>query len=281
MKGKLFNIILVLMLLAGLALMLYPIVSDYYNSYLQSRIIVDYANQVNQMEEALHREQLEAARIYNESLAENRSQTPLSDEQREIYNAMLSTTDEGIMAYVEIPSISVTLPIAHGTSEQTLQRYVGHLEWSSLPIGGENTHCVISGHRGLPSAELFTNIDHLAVGDRFSIHVLGDKLDYIVDNIAVVEPYDYSLLTIQDDKDYVTLVTCTPYGINSHRLLVRGIRVEGTETPELNLTINNETSDVDLMVLIPLVLAVLVVIVFAVLLIDSSKRKGKGGKHEK
>ena len=280
MKGKLLNIILVLMLLAGLGLMLYPIISDYYNSYLQSRIIVDYANQVNQMEDALHAEQLEAARIYNEALAENQAQTNLNEEQWELYEAMLSTTDDGVMAYVEIPSISVTLPIAHGTSEKTLQRYVGHLEWSSLPIGGKNTHCVISGHRGLPSAELFTNIDHLAVGDRFSIHVLGDKLEYIVDNIAVVEPYDYSLLRITEGKDYVTLVTCTPYGINSHRLLVRGIRVEGTETPELNLTVNNETSDVDMMVLIPLVLAVLVVIVFVVLLIDSS-RKRKGGKDEK
>ena len=280
MKGKLFNIILILLLISGLGLMLYPIVSDYYNSYLQSRIIVDYANQVNQMEAALHAEQLESARIYNDALAENQSQTALSDEQWELYEALLSTTEDGVMAYVEIPSISVKLPIAHGTSEQTLQRYVGHLEWSSLPVGGKNTHCVISGHRGLPSAELFTNIDHLAIGDRFSIHVLGSKLDYIVDNIAVVEPYDYSLLTIQEDKDYVTLVTCTPYGINSHRLLVRGIRVEGTETPELNLTVNNETSDVDMMVLIPLVLAVLVVVVFVVLLIDSS-RKRKGGKNEK
>jgi len=188
-----------------------------------------------------------------------------------------------VMAYVEIPSIEVTLPIAHGTEANTLAKYVGHMEWSSLPVGGESTHCVISGHRGLPSSELFTNIDHLQLGDYFYIHVLGQSLLYQVDNIAVVDPYDYSLLGITPGKDYTTLVTCTPYGINSHRLLVRGVRIltSGADS-QPHLQLKNEVTQIDPMVIVPVTLAVLSVGAFLIMMVGRNKRKSakKEGDHD-
>lgn len=281
MKGKLVNLLLTVAFLAGLGFLLYPTVSDYYNSWLQSQIIIDYSQQVDQMEDKLFRENWEAAEAYNASLLNRPTQFALTEEQETKYWKMLSTTGAGVMAYVEIPSISVTLPIAHGTEKDTLNNYVGHIKWSSLPIGGESTHCVVSGHRGLPSSELFTNIDHLELGDSFFIHVMGQTHEYRVDNIAVVDPYDYALLTIQKGKDYTTLVTCTPYGINSHRLLVRGVRVDGTET-DTDFEIRNELSQVDLMVIVPAVLVTVSAAVFVFLLIDSSrnKRNHKGGEKD-
>ena len=283
MKGKVLNILLILIFVAGLSLLLYPTISDAYNAHLQSQLIVEYAQQVDEMEEAANRQLLEEAQRYNADLLDRIHPFALEAQLEERYWASLQTADSAVMAYVEIPSIEVTLPIAHGTEANTLAKYVGHMEWSSLPVGGESTHCVISGHRGLPSSELFTNIDHLQLGDYFYIHVLGQSLLYQVDNIAVVDPYDYSLLGITPGKDYTTLVTCTPYGINSHRLLVRGVRIltSGADS-QPHLQLKNEVTQIDPMVIVPVTLAVLSVGAFLIMMVGRNKRKSakKEGDHD-
>ena len=190
MKNKLFYIILVVVFVAGLSLLLYPVISNAYNSWLQSRAIAEYSQQVNQMEQEVYEQEMAKAHAHNQALLERVDPYTLPEEMLPQYNELLSVTSQKIMAYVEIPSLDVSLPIAHGTSEEVLKDKIGHLEWTSLPVGGENTHAVISGHRGLPSSELFTNIDHLELGDKFYIHVLGDTLEYQVCNISVVEPED-------------------------------------------------------------------------------------------
>lgn len=276
MKKKITNILLVLIFVAGLSLLLYPTISDAYNTYLQSQLIVEYSQQVDEMTEEVYRQRLEEARAYNADLLELANPFLLDRDMEERYWPSLLTSDNPVMAYVEIPSIEVTLPIAHGTEELTLKNYVGHIQWSSLPVGGESTHCVISGHRGLPSSELFTNIDHLQIGDYFYIHVLGQTLQYRVDNIAVVDPYDYTLLGITEGKDYTTLVTCTPYGINSHRLLVRGIRVDSVDTEtDLQLQIKNEVTQIDTVVVVPVALVILALIAFLITMIRGDLRKTK------
>ena len=221
---KLINILLVLALLAGLSLLLYPTVSDYWNSHA-SQAVASYDEAVQSMDAGRYDALLQSAQRYNRDLFSRGSLFFLTDEQREDYLSQLSIDTSGIMGYIEIPTIKVSLPIYHGTSDDVLQIAVGHLEWSSLPVGGESTHCVLSGHRGLPSAKLFTNLDQLSEGDLFVIRTLDEVLTYEVDQILIVEPQETGALRIEEGKDYCTLVTCTPYGINTHRLLVRGHRV--------------------------------------------------------
>jgi len=278
MKGKITTLLLIFILLAGLSLLLYPAVSNFVNSLSHSQIITDYTDQVEELGEAESAKLWEQAVAYNQRLLNRVSQTMLPDEMREDYYRMLLSSGSRVMGFVEIPSIGVKLPIRHGTDETTLAAAIGHLEWSSLPVGGESTHCVISGHRGLPSSELFTNIDHLELGDLFMFHVLGETLTYRVDNIAVVEPYDYALLTVEEGKDYATLVTCTPYGINSHRLLVRGSRVNTDKELDapLDVQVRDEISTIDPIYLVPITLAALVLLVSLLLLLDGRKKK-KGG----
>ena len=279
MKGKLTTVLLVIIFLAGLSLLLYPAVSDFINSLFHSRLISEYAQEVEKLDEYEYQAQWDQAAAYNQALTERGGQHTLSSEERGVYRSMLNISGRDVMAYVEIPSIGVTLPIAHGTDEKTLANYVGHLEWSSLPVGGESTHCVISGHRGLPSSELFTNIDHLELGDKFYLHVLGRTLEYRVDKTVVVEPYDYTLLGITEGKDYCTLVTCTPYGINSHRLLVRGTRINADiGTGDGEIMVWNEIHKIDLVLIVPAALAVLAAVAFLILLLSGSKKQ-KGGKY--
>lgn len=282
MKNKTFYILLVVIFLAGLSLLLYPTISNAYNSWLQSRAIAEYSHQVDQLEQQTYEEEMQKARQYNEALLQRENPYELSAELEEQYWKLLSLTEQGIMAYVQIPSVNVTLPIAHGTSEATLRDKIGHLEWTSLPVGGENTHSVISGHRGLPSSELFTNIDHLELGDMFYIHVLGQTLEYQVCNIAVVEPDDQRLLRVEEGQDLVTLVTCTPYGINSHRLLIRGIRA-GTAGSDAagQLFVKNEVTGIDTVVLVSVMLVILAVAVFLFMLITGGKKKRRVQKDEK
>ena len=284
MKEKASTLLLIVIFLAGLSLLLYPTVSNFFNAWYHSQLIADYSQQVEQLEEYEYQEEWDKAVAYNEAILDRVARTSIDAQTRNLYYTLLNTTGRNIMGYVEIPSISCTLPISHGTDESTLLDAVGHLEWSSLPVGGESTHCVVSGHRGLPSSELFTNIDHLEIGDSFFLHVLGQTLEYRVDNIAVVEPLDYSLLAIEEGKDLVTLVTCTPYGINSHRLLVRGSRVVYTPSDSVTIQVNNEVSGVDVMLLVPAALVALVLIVFIFLLLDSRRQKSNirkaGGKFE-
>ena len=281
MKNKLFYIALVVVFLAGLSLLLYPTISNAYNAWLQSNVITNYSQQVNQLEQQVFEEQWEKAVDYNTKLTQRDNPYGLPEQLREDYTQNLSVADNGIMAYIEIPSIDVTLPIAHGTSNEVLSRYIGHIEWSSLPVGGVNTHSVISGHRGLPSSELFTNIDHLELGDVFYIHVLGQTLKYQVCHIAVVEPEDQRLLRIEEGQDLVTLVTCTPYGINSHRLLVRGIRTDtqGSDLP-VDVQVKNEITAIDVVVLVSVILVAVAVVAFLVVLTGNKKKKG-GQQNEK
>ena len=228
-KGTLTTVLLIAVLLVGLGLLLYPTFSDYWNSLHQSRAIQSYTTEASTLDTQQYEQMLLDAQAYNARLAAQGSSYKLTDEQLAEYEGLLNLSGNGVMGYIEIPSIDCSLPVYHGTDDGVLQVAIGHLEWTSLPVGGEGSHCVLSGHRGLPSAKLFTNLDKLQKGDVFMLRVLDEQLTYEVDRILIVEPHELDALQIEDGKDYCTLVTCTPYGINTHRLLVRGHRIENAE----------------------------------------------------
>ncbi|SDL64255.1 class C sortase [Streptococcus equinus] len=229
-KENSLTILLVLAIFVGLSLVLYPTVSDYWNSFHQSRAVASYLQDVEDLENSEKEKLLEEARAYNQSLPQNTTPSlNLSSLNQMIYDETFKVTKSGIMAYVEIPKLNVTLPIYHGTDDSVLRIAIGHIPGTSLPIGGKGTHAVISGHRGLASAKLFTDVDQLVKGDTFMIQVLDETLTYEVDQILTVLPQDVSALRINPNEDYVTLVTCTPYGVNTHRLLVRGHRITNVE----------------------------------------------------
>jgi len=232
MKKHLYSFLLCLIFLAGMALILYPTISDYLNSFHQSRAIASYADEVAQLDDGRYAQLLADAREYNDRLVERGNSWILSNTEREEYHNQLNISGGGIMAYIEIPEIDCYLPIYHGTDANVLQIAVGHIEGSSLPVGGATSHCVLSGHRGLPSAKLFTNLDQLTAGDLFMIRTLDETLTYEVETSIIVEPNDLKDLVLMEGEDLCTLVTCTPYGINSHRLLVRGRRIENQEIAE-------------------------------------------------
>jgi sortase A len=277
MKGKLYYTAIILIFAAGLSLLLYPTVSDFVNAWYHSQLISDYDQTVDEMEEYEYQAEWDAALAYNQALLHRSDMTALEGEVRELYYSMLSPKGQSVMGYLEIPAIGVTLSVAHGTSNNTLKNAVGHMEWSSLPVGGESSHCVVFAHRGLPSAELFTNLDHLEPGDLFYLHVLGQTLEYRVDNIAIVDPYDYTLLTIVEGKDYCTLVTCTPYGINSHRLLVRGVRVHRDRPEEVQIQLTNEVQLVDTGLIVVAILSASAALAFLGLLLLRKNEKRKDG----
>ena len=229
-KKQISTIIIALIFLAGLGFLLYPTVSNLWNRAHQSRAIATYTKQVEKLDDSQNKEMLKAARKYNKSLLKKSDHWKLSKKDKKKYESLLDVSGTGIMGYIEVPKIDCSLPIYHGTDEGALQIAIGHLEGSSLPVGGKSTHCVLSGHRGLPSARLFTDLDQLEEGDIFILNILGRKLAYEVDQIRVVLPEEMSDLEIEEGKDLCTLVTCTPYGINTHRLLVRGHRVKYVET---------------------------------------------------
>ena len=219
------SILLPIILFIGLSLLLYPTISNYWNSLHQSKAIADYIDKVAQISTDEYDSILSSAQNYNQSIS-RLTVSELTDAQRKDYMTQLNLNKNGMMGYIEIPKINCTLPIYHTTESSVLQVAVGHVEGSSLPVGGEGSHCVLSGHRGLTSAKLFTNLDQLVIGDVFILSVLDEKMTYEVDDISVVDPEDINKLTFEDGKDLCTLVTCTPYGVNSHRLLVRGHRIE-------------------------------------------------------
>lgn len=228
MEKKSSSILLIIVLFAGLSLLLYPTISDYYNSLYQSRAVADYSAQISDMDHDKYEKVLEAAHRYNEKLAQQPETVfVLSENEIEEYESILNVTE--VMSCIEIPSISCTLPIYHGINDSVLEAGIGHIAGSSLPVGGKSSHCVLSGHRGLPSAKLFSDLDKVVEGDIFVIRTLNEILTYEVDQIRIVEPDDISELVIVPDEDYCTLVTCTPYGINTQRLLVRGHRIENVE----------------------------------------------------
>lgn len=270
---------LVLLLLAGVSLLLYPSLSDYWNSMHQTRAIASYAETVSQLDTAQYDEMWKAAQNYNRSLAQRETAFALTDEQKAAYESLLDVSGLGVMGYIEIPEIDCSLPIYHGTEESVLQVAVGHLEWSSLPVGGEGTHCVLSGHRGLPSAKLFTNLDKLAVGDTFLLRVLDEVLTYEVDQILIVEPEQVDALGIVPGEDYCTLVTCTPYGINTHRLLVRGHRVENTpEAARMHVTA--DATQFDPLFVAPVLAIPVLLLLLMILLVPKRRRKSREDKND-
>ena len=251
------SIALAVVFLVGLGLLLYPTVSNWWNSRRQSQAIVEYTEQTSAMDEAHVAELLEAARQYNAGLAADEGRfTPTPADTTE-YENLLDVSDTGIMGYLEIPKLDVSTPIYHGTDASVLQSGAGHLEGSSLPVGGKGTHTVLSGHRGLPSSKLFTDLDDMEQGDVFMIHVLDRTLTYQVDQIVTVDPYDMDDLAIDPDQDYCTLVTCTPYGINTQRLLVRGHRIPNRTAAQADAEPQAEaTSPIRIAVIAAIVVAV-------------------------
>lgn len=277
MKNKLTTILLILALFAGLSLLLYPTVSDYWNSLHASQAVADYAENVRNLEAEKYEQVLQDAKSYNQMLPYEQTTFALSEEEKEAYDALLDISGTGVMGYIEIPTVNISLPVYHGTEDAVLQIAVGHLEWSSLPVGGESTHCVLSGHRGLPSAKLFTNLDKLVAGDKFIMRVLDEVLTYEVDQILIVEPTDVSTLIIEAGKDLCTLVTCTPYGLNSHRLLVRGHRIENQDEAKA-IRVTSDAIQIEPLIVAPAVALPMLLVLLVILLVSGGKTKSAGGK---
>ena len=278
MKKNRSNIILILIFLVGLSVVLYPTVSDYINQKNQSRAVASYSEEVENLSDVDYQAYFDAADDYNRRLAE----TPdafYRPEEVSGYTDTLDVSGTGIMGYITISKIGVELPIYHGTSDGVLQVAAGHLEGSSLPVGGAGTHAVISAHRGLPSAKLFTNLDELEVGDTFTITVLDRVLTYEVDQISIVLPTETDLLQPVEGKDYVTLMTCTPYGINTHRLLVRGKRIENAENQK-HIRVTADALRIEPIIVAPALAVPMLLVLLVVMLAVPHLRKRKNQREE-
>ena len=278
MKKNRSNIILILIFLVGLSVMLYPTVSDYINQKNQSRAVASYSEEVENLSDVDYQAYFDAADDYNRRLAE----TPdafYRPEEVSGYTDTLDVSGTGIMGYITISKIGVELPVYHGTSDGVLQVAAGHLEGSSLPVGGAGTHAVISAHRGLPSAKLFTNLDELEVGDTLTITVLDRVLTYEVDQISIVLPTETDLLQPVEGKDYVTLMTCTPYGINTHRLLVRGKRIENAENQK-HIRVTADALRIEPIIVAPALAVPMLLVMLVVMLAVPHLRKRKNQREE-
>lgn len=270
-KGTLSNLLLILVMIVGLSLLLYPSFSNYWNDLHQTKAIANYTSVIEQMEEKDFSHLWESAVSYNASLNLRSNRYVLTEEQKLRYENELNVAGNGVMGYIEIPNIDVFLPLYHGTSDTVLQVAVGHIEWSSLPTGGESTHCVVSGHRGLPSARLFTDLDKMAVGDIFILNILDETLTYQVDQIKIVLPYETEDLLITEGEDYCTLVTCTPYGVNSHRLLVRGVRTDNLEEA-VTVRVTADAVQIEPIIVAPLLAVPVLLILLIALLLPIPKK---------
>lgn len=270
MKKNLINILLILIFLLGLSLLIYPTFSDYWNSFHQSRAIATYTEKVAVIDKTEYDRMLTEAMEYNQKLPKEKSTLLLSDEQKVVYESLLNVGSDGVMGYIEIPTIDVHLPIYHGTEDAVLQVAIGHIEGSALPVGGKGTHCVVSGHRGLPSAKLFTDLDKMVVGDNFILRVLDETLTYEVDQILIVLPEEIDALLAEEGKDYCTLVTCTPYGINSHRLLVRGHRTDNAEEIR-EVRVSGDAMIVEPVVVAPILAVPMLLVLFVWLMVAYRK----------
>ena len=258
-------IFLTLGFLVGICILLYPAFSDYWNSKTQTRAIANYESVLKDLQPEDYTEILDSAHAYNKALYE--TEQPMIDYPSVPgYFSSLQVTDNNIIGYLKIDRIGVELPIYHGTSDEVLSKGVGHLQGSSLPVGGTNTHCVMSAHRGLPSSKLFTDLDRVEKGDTFQIIILDQVLTYQVDFIKTIEPNDFSNLQIVDGKDYCTLFTCTPYGINTHRLLVRGVRIETLKEKPI-IYVSNEAFRVEPLLVTPAVAAPMLFALFIHLMV--------------
>lgn len=267
--------LLILVFCVGLSLLLYPTVSDWWNSFHATQAIASYQDNVEQMDDNTYQQIWEDAEAYNEKIAQHGIHWVLSDTEIREYEAQLDVGGTGIMGYIEIPRIDCELPIYHGTDAEILQIAVGHIEGSSLPVGGESTHCLLSGHRGLPSAKLFTELDQMEEGDIFILHTLDETLTYEVDQIRIVLPDELNDLEIVQGQDLCTLITCTPYGVNTHRLLVRGHRVENRSDSLVSMeAVQIEPLIVAMAVAVPILLALLIWLLVS----TRKKKKRHGGK---
>lgn len=269
------TILLFVMFFVGLSVLLYPSISDYWNSKHASRAIASYQDTVDDMSEEEYSRMFERAEEYNATLNNNRNAF-YDPDMLEGYDDILNVTGTEIMGYITIDKIDVNLPIYHGTDEGVLAAGAGHLEGTSFPIGGVNTHAVISAHRGLPSAKLFTRLDELEEGDTFNITILDRTMTYEVDKISIVLPEEVDLLQIEDGQDYVTLMTCTPYGINTHRLLVRGHRIATIESK--NLHVENDATKIDSLLIAP-IFATPILIGLLIYVLNKTRKKGKKNEH--
>ena len=272
LKKHLVTILLVLVFIIGLCLLLYPTVSDYWNSFHQSRAIASYAETVANLDDDTYEQMLAEAQAYNEALAARGTHWSLSDEELQEYNDTLDITGTGIMGYIEIEKIGCSLPIYHGTDEGVLQIAIGHIEGSSLPVATTSSHIVLSGHRGLPSAKLFTDLDELVEGDEFVIRVLDETYTYEVDQIRIVLPNELNDLAIEEGKQYCTLVTCTPYGINTHRLLVRGHLVDDSVAAQ-SIRVTADAIQLEKTMVAPFVAVPLLILLLILWIIFSARRK--------
>ena len=278
------DFLLVLILLVGVAVVAYPSFSDYWNSFHQSRAIVSYAETVATLNTEEYEQMWNDALLYNGYLSEKANQWAMEEEETEAYNARLNVGGNGNMGFITIPRINVNLPVYHGTDESVLQTSVGHIEGTSLPVGSYHndeedfqkiafpSHCVISGHRGLPSAKLFSDLDKMEIGDTFTFNVLDQTLTYEVEAINVVEPSDSSLIEIVPGQDLCTLVTCTPYGINTHRLLVRGHRIEN-EKAKLNIRVTADAIRLDALYTAPFIAAPVLLLMAAYVMMMSGRKR--------
>ena len=277
-RSSIITWILVLIFLVGVGLLVYPSFSNWWNSFHQTRAVASYVKQVDDMSAQKKEEMWNEAVAYNQKLTSKGANFVLTDEEKAEYEKTLDITGTGIMGYIQIDKIHVSLPIYHGTSQEVLQIAIGHIPGSSLPTGGESTHCVVSGHRGLPSARLFTDIDQLKEGDTFTLQVLDHTLTYEVDQIRIVLPDETQDLNIADGQDYCTLVTCTPYGINTHRLLVRGHRIANKKE---EIEVSADALKLDPMYIAPFIGAfLLIVILIWMLLAGRSRRKASRFEEE-
>ncbi len=251
MKIKLdfYTKVLIAVLLAGVSLLLYPTVSNYWNSFHQSRAIGSYVGKVEEMDNDTYAEAWRNAERFNEMIYNKHGFFSLSEEERAAYYSLLNLSHDGVMGYVNIPSLRLSMVVYHGIDETVLQIGAGHIEGTSLPVGGVNTHAAISGHRGLVSAKLFSNLNELVKGDIFTLNVLDATLTYEVDQILIVEPDQTDAIRVQEGKDYCTLITCTPYGINSHRLLVRGHRIDNPN--DISARVGADAMQIDPMLVAP------------------------------
>jgi len=272
MRKHLSTIILVIVLIVGVMILLYPTVSDYWNSFHQSRAIASYLEQIENIDPVDYEKEWARAEQYNRALTSRPNRFMLSEEEYAEYETMLNPTGSGIIGYIEIPKINCSLPIYHGTDEAVLQIAVGHIEGSSLPTGGAGTHTVLSGHRGLPSARLFTDLDQIEEDDLFVIRVLDRVMTYMVDQILIVLPEEMDGLAIDPREDYCTLVTCTPYGINSHRLLVRGKRTDNVEMEQI-IKVVSDATQVKPILVAPVLAAPMLLILLVWMMISTSRKQ--------
>ena len=271
MRKHLSTIILVVILFLGVAILLYPTLSDYYNSFHQSRAIAGYIEEVETIDPIDYNRLWEQARVYNEGLKYKPNRFMLTEEEYREYESLLNLTGSGIMGYIEVPKIDCTLPIYHGTDEAVLQIAIGHIEGTSLPTGEVGCHTVLSGHRGLPSAKLFTDLDKMELGDLFVIRVLDEIMTYEVDQILIVLPEELDALALDPEHDYCTLVTCTPYGVNTHRLLVRGHRTENQELEKI-IKVVADATQIDPRLMAPVFAVPLLLILFVIMMISTGRR---------